>query len=96
MKETEGKFAVDSRAEQPESGKIETSVVQNILQGKAKIKFLSESMEERDIIGKGKFQGSTYSYRLEVPHLTKPGEKSGLLNCPFGFRRLITPCLMNV
>ncbi|KKU67666.1 MAG: hypothetical protein UX89_C0013G0002 [Parcubacteria group bacterium GW2011_GWA2_47_16] len=60
--------AAASRVERP-------STIETILGGGAKIKFLSESMEERDIIGKGKFKGNTYSYELEVPHLTRPGEK---------------------
>ena len=59
-----------SRLEQIEYDGKRPTVIENILNGQAKIEFLSESMETR-----GRYQGTTYCYGLTVPHLTKPNEK---------------------
>ena len=50
------------------------STVETILQGGAGIKFLSDHLETREV-GFKPFQGRVYSYEIDVPHLTNPGER---------------------
>ena len=47
--------------------------IQNILEGKAKIIFLSTGLATRNVEG-NEYSGTYYMYKLEVPHPTQKGE----------------------
>lgn len=50
------------------------TTIETILQSGAKIQFLSQHTETREV-GFRSYQGTVYSYELKVPLLTKPGEE---------------------
>jgi hypothetical protein len=48
--------------------------IQSIIDGKAKVAFLSDNLEERIVNGK-KWIGHTYTYEVALPHPIKEGEE---------------------
>ena len=49
-------------------------IIKNILEGRAKIKFLSESLDTRKIVGRD-WTGTAYLYEITVPDPLKPNEQ---------------------
>jgi hypothetical protein len=54
--------------------KNESPTIENILSGKAKIKFLSDNTESREVNGK-KWVGHSYAYEITVPRPSKSDEE---------------------
>jgi len=71
----EERFAPEPNRESGGESVVERplTVIENILQGKAKITFSSKSSETRTVNFR-EYAGTVYSYWLEVPSLAKPGE----------------------